>query len=237
MIVDAARTLRQVADEVALLRRSQQHGQAVVSRASVLEAFVSRAELATSTVGTLSQRLGEAPSRPAQLAAALAAIDRWRAALDDDLGQALGSDLFAALQDSVERALKDIERRAATAWQRYTAQVTPETSAEILGALAADPSARSTVLSIRRLAELIRGLRERTVPSADDIATFDDAVSNLRGAWATLDVASLSEDVVAFLRAANSDRGASLSQLTGSVQTWLAERRLESHYVIRPSDS
>lgn len=237
MIVDSARTLKEIAEEVALLRRSQQHGQALISRASVLEAFVGRAELATTTVATLSQRLGEAPSRPAQLAAALGAIDRWRAALDDDLGQALGGDLFAGVQDSVERALKDLERRAASAWQRYTAQVTPETSAEILGALAADPSARSTVVSIRRLAEVIRSLRERTIPSTDDIAAFDDAVSQLRAAWATLDVASLNDDVVAFLRAANSDRGALLSQLTGPVQMWLAERNLESHYVIRPSDS
>lgn len=237
MIVDAARTLKDVAEEVSLLRRSQQHGQALVSRASALEAFVARAEVATRTLATLSQRLGETPTRPAQLATALGAIDQWRAALDDDLGQALGGDLFAGVQDSVERALKDIERRAASAWQRYTAQVTPETSPEILGALATDRSARSTVLSIRRLAEVIRSLRERIIPNADDIAAFDDAVSNLRAAWATLDVASLSEDVVAFLRAANSDRGASLSQLTGPVQTWLAERSLESHYVIRPSDS
>lgn len=237
MIVDEAKTLKEVADEVSLLRRSQQHGQALVRRASAIEALVARAELATTTVGTLSQRLGETPSRPAQLATALAAIDRWHAALDDDLGQALGGDLFAEVQDSVERALKDIERRAASAWQRYTAQVTPETSAEILGALAADPSARSTVLSIRRLADVIRSLRERAIPDADDIRAFDDAVSNLRAAWSTLDVASLNDEVVAFLRAANSDRGASLSQLTGPVQAWLAERNVESHYVIRPSDS
>lgn len=237
MIVDEAKTLKEVAGEVSLLRRSQQHGQALVRRASALEALVARAELATTTVGTLSQRLGETPSRPAQLATALAAIDRWHAALDDDLGQALGGDLFAEVQDSVERALKDIERRAASAWRRYTAQVTPETSAEILGALAADPSARSTVLSIRRLAEVIRSLRERAIPDADDIRAFDDAVSNLRAAWSTLDVASLNDEVVAFLRAANSDRGASLSQLTGPVQAWLAERNVESHYVIRPSDS
>lgn len=237
MIVDAAGTLREVAEEVSLLRRSQQHGQALVSRASTLQTFVARAEVATRTLGTLSQRLGEVPTRPPQLATALGSIDRWRAALDDDLGRALGGDLFAEVQDSVDRALKDIERRAASAWQRYTAQVTPETSAEILGALATDPSARSAVLSIRRLAERIRSLRERTVPNTDDIAAFDDAVSNLRAVWATLDVATLNEDVLAFLRAANSDRGASLAQLTGPVHVWLAERNLEAHYVIRPSDS
>jgi hypothetical protein len=134
----------------------------------------------------------------------------------------------------LERVLRDLERRGTGAWQRYAAQVTPETSPEILAALSTDPSARSTVLTIRRLAESVRLLRERQIPSADDIAEFDAAVAQLRAAWATLDVASLNEDVVAFLRAANSNRGASLSLLTSPVQSWLAERHLESHYVIRP---
>ncbi len=237
MIIDSAKALKEIADEVALLRRSQQHGQALTSRARLLESMLARAELATGAIGTLAPRLSETPTRPAQLASALDAIDRWHAALREDLGVALGGDLFTGVQDSVERVLKDTERRAGSTWQRYTAQVTPETSPEILSALAADPAARSTVLTIRRLADTIRGLRDRSVPSRADIAAFDDAVSRLRAAWATLDVASLNEDVVVFLRAANSDRGASLHQLTPAVQTWLAERHLESHYVIRPSGS
>jgi hypothetical protein len=237
VIVDSARALKDIADEVMLLRRSHQHGKALVSRSRVLESLLARAELAMRASTMLTQRLGEAPTRPAQLPNALAAIDRWRDVLDDDIGVALGGELFAAVQDSVERVVKELERRASSAWQRYTAQVTPETSAEILDALAADRSARSTVLTIRHLADTVRNLRDRLVPSIADIAAFDDAVSNLRTAWATLDVASLNEDVVDFLRAANSDRGASLAQLTGPVQSWLSERRLESHYVIRPSDS
>jgi hypothetical protein len=237
VIVDSAKALKEIAGEVLLLRRSQQHGQALISRARLLESLVTRAELATGATRILAHKLGELPPSPAQLAKAVNAIDLWRAALDDDLGMALGGELFAAVQDSVDRVLKDVERRAATTWQRYTAQVTPETSAEILAALAADPSARLTVLTIRRVAERVRGLRDRSIPSGDDITAFESAVSDLRAAWSTLDVASLNDDVVAFLRAANSDRGASLGQLTAPVQTWLAERHLESHYVIRPSDS
>jgi len=237
VIVDSAKALKEIADEVLLLRRSQQHGQALISQARLLEPLVTRAELATGASRILAHKLGELPPPPAQLAKAVDAIDRWHAALDDDLGMALGGELFAAVQDSVDRVVKDLESRAASIWQRYTARVTPETSAEILAALVADPSARSTVLTIRRLAERVRGLRDRSIPSGDDITAFESAVSDLRSAWSTLDVASLNADVVAFLRAANSDRGASLAQLTAPVQTWLAERHLESHYVIRPSDS
>ncbi len=237
MIVDSANTLKQIADEVLLLRRSQQHRQALVNLARRLESLLARAELATAATRILAQRLGELPPPPAQLAKAVEAIDRWRAAIDDDLGTALGGDFFAAVQDSVDRVLKDVERRAASTWQRYTAQMTPETSVEILEALAADRTARSTVVTIRRLAVLVRGLRDRSIPSGDDISAFENAVSDLRSAWATLDVASLNDDVVAFLRAANSDRGAALTQMTEPVRIWLAERHLESHYVIRPSDS
>lgn len=236
MIVDSARELKELADEVSVLRRSQQHGQALVNRSQHIGNLLIRAQVAATTARQLAQRLGEQWSSPGATGAAVEALEQWRTALADDLGAALGGELFSKLQDAVERVLRELERRAAGDWQRYTAQVTPETSQEILAALAADPFARSTVLTIRRFAESVRRLRERQIPTAEDIADFDTAVAELRAAWSTLDVASLSDDVVAFLRAANSDRGAALSLLTASVQSWLAERHLESHYVIRPSD-
>lgn len=236
MIVDAARDLKALATEASILRRSQQHGQALVNRSQLIGTLLSRAQVAAGTSQALAQRLGEPWSAPAGTDSALSALEQWRSALDEDLGTALGGELFSKLQGAVERVLRDLERRAAGAWQRYTLQVTPETSQEILAALSSDPSARSTVLTIRRLSESVRKLRERPLPTAEDIAHFDAAVAELRSAWSTLDVASLNEDVVDFLRAANSDQGAPLSLLTAAVQSWLAERHLESHYVIRPSD-
>ena len=236
MIIDSARALKEVADEVSLLRRSRQHAQALLNRSRRLTTLLDRSEVAIGAARTLGQRLGEPWTPPARLAGAEDAIDRWRTALDEDLGAALGGDLFAAVEDGVERVLADVERRASSSWKRYTAQMTPETSQAILSALSADRSARSTVITIRRLADSVNRLRERQIPTADQIAEFDKAVSDLRAAWATLDVASLNTDVVGFLRAANSDRGASLSLLTEPVQNWLMERHLDSHYVIRPSD-
>lgn len=236
MIVERARQLKEIAAEVSVLRRSQQHGQALVNRAQLVASLLVRAEVAAAVARTLSKRLGEPWVPPGATESALGALEEWATALEEDLGAALGGDLFAKFQDAVDRAVKELERRAASAWQRYTAQATPETSQEILAALASDPSARSTVISIRRLAELVRRLRDRQVPTPEELSEFDAAVADLRAAWSTLDVASLNDEVVAFLRAANSDRGAALGLLTEPVRTWLAERHLESHYAIRPSD-
>lgn len=236
MIVEGARKLKEIATEVSVLRRSQQHGQSLVNRAQLVASLLSRAEVAAAVARTLSERLGEPWVPAAATDTAVGALEQWAAALDEDLGAALGGDLFAKFQDAVDRALRELERRAAGAWQRYTVQVTPETSQEILAALASDPSARTTVIAIRRLAESVRRLRDRQVPTPDELAEFDTAVADLRAAWSTLDVASLNDEVVAFLRAANSDRGAALALLTEPVRTWLAERHLESHYAIRPSD-
>lgn len=236
MIADTARDLKEVATEVAVLRRSQQHGQALVNRSQHIADLLARAQVAVRTARVLTERLAEPWIAPGSTEAALGTLDGWRTALTADLGAALGGEHFSKLQEAVDRVVRELERRATGAWQRYTAQVTPETSQEILSALASDPRARSTVITIRRLAETVRRLRDRQVPTVDDITEFDAAVRDLRAAWSTLDVASLSEEVVAFLRAANSDRGAPLSLLTPSVQSWLAERHLEAHYTIRPTD-
>lgn len=236
MIVEAASQLKRIANDVSALRRSQQHGQSIINRAHLVASLLSRAEVATTAARTLSERLGEPWVPPAAAERALGALEQWAAALDEDLGAALGGDLFAKFQDAIDRALRELERRSTGAWQRYTAQGTPETSEEILAALASDPSARTTVIAIRRLAESVRRLRDRQVPTPNEVAEFDTAVADLRAAWSNLDVASLNDDVVAFLRAANADRGAELALLTEPVRMWLAERHLESHYAIRPSD-
>ena len=236
MILDEAIRLKEIAGEVSVRRRSEQHGQSIIHRKQLVDEILTRAAIATASAKLLAERLGDPWVSPTSNQPAAAALDRWKGALDEDLGEALSGDLFSKFQDAVDKTLREIERRVTGSWQRYIAQVTPETSPEILDALASDPTARTTVLTIRRLAETIRRLRERQVPTAEEISEFEEAVVDLRKAWSTLDVASLNEEVVAFLRAANSDSGAPISLLTPSVISWLAQRDLWSHYTIRPTD-
>jgi len=236
MITEDAAQLEVLTAEVDILRRSQQHGQGLAHRRKLVDALLARAQAAAASGAAISARLG-APSLPSPLfGMALALASEWRAALDEDLGQALSSDMFGSFQNAVGLAARELERRATESWQSYAAQRTPETSSEILAALAADLKAGSTVARISRLSEKVGRLRQRLVPSPEELDEFDAATAEIRSAWSTLDVAGLSDEVVAFLRAAHSDRGALLELLTAAVRDWLQERGATAHYCIRPSD-
>lgn len=236
MIVQEAAELQELAMEVHTLRRSQQHGQSLAHRRQLVDELLVRARTAARSGNALVDRLGEERAPSSLFEQALSKITEWRAALDEDLGQALGGDLFSTFQDSVEKAVREIERRTTALWQRYLAEATPYTSDEILAALANDPGARTTVMRIRRLSESLRRLRDRTIPSLDEVSEFDITTAELRNAWATLDVTTLNEEVVSFLRAANGDEGAPISLLTKAVLDWLEQRGVTDRYVIRPAE-
>jgi hypothetical protein len=236
MILEDAAQLEALAAEVIVLRRSQQHGQSLAHRRQLVDALLARMRTAWASGAALSERFGEVQSSSPLFDAFLAKIIKWRSSLDEDLGQALTGDLFTGLQSSVDKAVSELERRATGAWQRYAVQKTPEISGEVLTALEADPRAGSTVVRIMRLSEALRRLRTRTIPSPEELDEFDEAVAQLRDAWSTLDVASLSEEIVAFLRATNSAQGAPLDLLTVQVREWLEQRGAATHYVIHPAD-
>ncbi len=235
MIIDDAAQLEQLASEVIALRQSQQHNQSLVHRKQLVDPMLERIVGASTSGNALAARLGDTRQPSPLFEQALSAIERWRSALDANLGQALSGDLFGALQDSLERAVREVERRATAAWQRYVAQQVPTISDEVLATLEADPRARPTATRIRHLTETLRRLRDRPLPTLAELGEFDVATVELRRAWASVDLADLNQEIVAFLRAANSDRGAPLDLLTEPVLTWLTERGATNNYVIRPA--
>jgi hypothetical protein len=232
MILEDAARLKVLAAEVTVLRRSQQYGESLAHRRQLVDALLMRTQKAWASSAAISERLGEAQSSSPLYETALAKISEWRSALDQDLGQALTGDLFTGVQASADKAMRELERRATGAWQRYTAEKMPDISADILTALEDDP----TVAKIINLSEGLRRLRDRPIPSPDVMYQFDEATAQLRSAWSVLDVANLSEEIVAFLRAANSAQGAPLDSLTEQVREWLEQRGAAGYYVIRPAD-
>jgi hypothetical protein len=236
VIAEDAVRLETVASEVVALRRSQQHSQALARRNELLGALLQRLDTATPVGTALSSRLGEIRGSSPSFEKAVESITEWRLALDRDLEQALTGDLFGRLQAALDSAIREVEQRAATTWQRYIAQNTPESSPAILAALAADPDAQVTVRDIKRIGEAIRRLRELPIPTIQQLNEFDATVEELRAAWSKLDVAGLDDEIVAFLRAANSDAGADIELLTSAVSQWLEDRGASSHYVIRPAN-
>ena len=235
MILEEAARLKALATEVTVLRRSQQYGQSLAHRRQLVDALLIRVRNAWASGAALSEGLGEAQASSPLYETALAKISEWHSALDQDLGQALTGDLFTGVQASADKAMRELERRATGAWQRYTAQKMPDISVDVLTALEDDPRA-DDVAKIIRLSEGLRRLRDRPIPSPEVLNQFDEATAQLRSAWSVLDVANLSEEIVAFLRAANSAQGAPLDSLTEQVREWLEQRGAAGHYVIRPAD-
>lgn len=236
MITEDAVRLETVASEVVALRRSQQHSQALARRNELLGALLQRLDTVTPVGAALSGRLGETRGSSPSFEKAVESITEWRLALGRDLEHALAGDLFGRLQAALDSAIREVEQRAATTWQRYIAQNTPETSPAILAALAADPDAQVTVRDLKRFGEALRRLRELPIPTIQQLNEFDTTVEELRAAWSKLDVAGLDDEIVAFLRAANSDSGADIELLTSAVRQWLEDRGASSHYVIRPAN-
>lgn len=237
MIREAIAELDGLAQRVTSLHQTQLHGQALTKRQQAVDMMVERALRARRSSDLLAARLeSEGPFLAPSTSDARAQIATWRAALDADLAGALAGDSFATFNDTVLKAIGDLETHTASLWQRYVSHHAPETPSEVLEALANDPRARVAVVRIRRLAEQLRQLRDRTVPSTAEIDEFDTAAHELHETWATLDVEGLDPDVVRFLRAANSERGAPLASLTEPVVAWLADRDASTHYVIKPAD-
>lgn len=236
MIRDGIAEIEQLAQQVSNLHQTQQHGQALTRRQQTVDTMLERARTASTSSEQLSARLDEQNSLPTTAAPARQAIDSWITSLDADLAAALGGDGFAIFHDTVVRALSDLDAQTAGLWQRYVTHHAPDTSAEVLEALANDPRARVAVIRIRRLSDQLKQLRARTVPSTTDIEAFDTAAGELHETWATLDVESLDPEVVSFLRAANSQRGAAVTALSPRVLAWLEERGASDHYVIKPAD-
>jgi hypothetical protein len=236
MILEDAARLEILAAEVTSLRRSQQHSQSLAHRRQLVDALLTRARIAWASSAALSVRLGEEQSSSPLFETALTKISEWSSALEADLGAALTGDFFTGFQASTDKAVRELERRATGMWQRYAAQKSPNISVGVLSALEDDPRAGSTVVRIEHLAEGLLRLRDRPIPSPEELDEFDEATAQLRSAWVTLDVASLSEEIVAFVRAVHSEQGAPLDSLTTPVREWLEQRGSTSHYAIRPAD-
>jgi hypothetical protein len=165
--------------------------------------------------------------------AALEALRQWRAQLDSDLAAALSGDAFPTLRTATEKAVGQAEAQAQGVWRTYLAATASDIDTDLLDVLGSDPKIASAVQQIGVLANIVRGFAEMSLPTVEQIDQYDTMVADLKSVWSTIDLSSLDDEIVAFLRAANGDLGAALNTLTPAVQAWLGERGLAGHYVIR----
>jgi hypothetical protein len=235
MIADAADALITISAELQSAQRSQRHGEALSHRNDILQKLLTRAAQARAATRALATRMSEPLLAAPGLPAALEALRQWRSQLDSDLEAALSGDAFPTLRTAAEKAVGQAETQAQSAWRTYLARTSPDIDTDLLDVLNSDPQAGVTVQQIGVLANIVRGFAELPLPTAEQIDQYDTMVADLQSVWSTIDLSSLDDEIVAFLRAANGELGAALSTLTPAVLAWLRERGLADHYVIRPN--
>lgn len=236
MLLDEIATATDLAAQVVKLRQSQLHAQSLDERRSLLDALTSRAARASRCRVEMADRLGEPLGSIELHAQVRLEVNAWQSHLQDDVAAALEGDEFQKIRDLATRAVAASENIAADQWRRYSSEQVPLVPSDVLEALKHDARARRTVSVILRISAEIDRLRSLTIPGPDEIEAFDGAAQELRDAWASLDVANIDAEVLAFLRATN-DRGAPLGLLTEAVLSWLSARDAIDSYVIRPVQS
>lgn len=235
MIADAADAVIALSADLRNAQRSQHHGDALTKRNEILRGLLTRASAARETITALSERLGGPPTPVNSMSTALDEVRRWRARLDSDVTEALDGDAFPKMRAAVEKAVGQGETRARDAWRTYLTRTSPDVDTDLLDVLRVDPAAATTVERVETLSRIVDGFAAIPLPTADEVAQYDAMVADLRAAWSTLDLSSLDDEVVDFLREANGERGAALSGLTPAVLAWLTDRGLVTNYVVRPS--
>lgn len=237
MIVEAADALIAVSADLQSAQRSQRHGEALSRRNEILETLLVRASQTREATTALSARTGEPMPIAPGVSAALVALRAWQSLLDTDLPAALAGDAFPTLRAAMDKAVAQAEAQAQTAWRSYLTRTSPDIDTDLIEALGADPQAAATVNQIVVLSNIVRGFTELALPTAEQIDQYDLVVADLQTVWSTIDLSSLDDEIVAFLRAANGEHGAAVTTLTPAVLAWLGERGLIDHYVIRPNAS
>lgn len=235
MIIEAADTLIALSADLQSAQRSRRHGEALSNRNEILENLLTRAAGAREATTALVTRMGEPMPTAPGLPAALEALRQWRSQLDSDLAAALSGNTFSTLRIATETAVGQIEAQAQNAWRTYLDRTSPDIDTDLLDVLNSDPQAAATVQRIGVLSNVVRGFAELPLPTAEQVDQYDSMVADLQSAWSTIDLSSLDDEIVGFLRAANGDHGAALTALTPAVLAWLGERGLAEHYVIRPN--
>lgn len=125
-------------------------------------------------------------------------------------------------------------KAALAAWQRRVAGASQMASGEVLSALGAVPQYKSVVARIGSLKQQVTVLASSIpadVPAA--LAELDRIMRDYAAAWSGMTGDGIPASVVAFLRAAASDAGAPLAQLTQDVESWLETRGLLTLFRIK----
>jgi hypothetical protein len=142
-------------------------------------------------------------------------------------------DLKYEFIDRLAEITKAGERAALLAWSSYVEARASFGSDDVLGALAAVPQFRASVLRIRAIRANVASFGSSLpVNPAETVSKINALVEEHEKAWVALEAADIPSSVVAFIRAA-ANQDAMLSAFTEEVRLWLDSKNLLNAFRIR----
>jgi len=127
----------------------------------------------------------------------------------------------------------NVRKNSLMAWQQYINSRTLNYNASILSLLERVPAFQPVVSQIKRCQLTIDSARSVLPSSQVQISRVDQAITDLKAAWTSLDSGDLPASVTTFLQAAGKPEGARLSLLTDEVRAWLLKHEVEGAFYVR----
>lgn len=138
-----------------------------------------------------------------------------------------------SLWRKIDSHCKGLRLRLKKGWGRYIQEHAPGQDEEVLNVLGRIPDFEKSVRRIRTQASRIEQKKGKLPRTEDDLEAIHDLSQSIEEAWQSIGSSELSEEVLAFLKAAASTAGASLDLLTPEVRDWLEHEGLNESFAVR----
>lgn len=125
----------------------------------------------------------------------------------------------------VRKHRKKIERKVQSAWSEYYREKVPELNSSLLDALGDFEDFSEEVQTVRQCTQALQRWKDKPPETKEEFDSFETFVERRSSTWQELKSDELSEEILEFLIDAGSD-GATPTQYTEEVQSWLAENDL-----------
>jgi DNA repair exonuclease SbcCD ATPase subunit len=118
-------------------------------------------------------------------------------------------------------------------WHRYVREHAPGQDEEVLDVLGRIPDFEAPVQRIRKQTKRLLEKKQTLPRTKEDLDAVHELCQSVEKAWQSIGSGDLSEDVIAFIKAAASQSGASLDLLTSGVRDWLEQEGLTESFAVR----
>lgn len=223
MILDDCQQLNQKIDQYEEIQRQRDHAEDLENRRKELEEKRNNLKLSLqSALVFIEAELLDQADLPSSTALDSSLAQVHHLFHDDPLRITEGQAYEEFLTKLVE-VREEIDQICDQVWEDFTSDTAPVVDTDLLQEREDIPEFESTVTEIRALQEELE-LAADTVPSTEEeLSQYREKAKTLGQEIEKLYTDDYPQEVIEFLRAANTRKGASLSMLTPAVLEWLED--------------